>query len=225
MAKNKKTRKVTQKKNQTAKRMQVMSNIPTANRKYKDTVFRMLFYNGTEKAEEYWENSLSEAYENLSGEPRLELKVITLNINEGYNKELMEECQILREYAQYVAKVRNYTKEMELDAAVERAVNECIREGILEEFLRANRAEVIAMSIFEYDKEEEDKKLRKAEYEAGYDTGFDAGKQTGLEVGISKGKKEIIQLMLDAGESLEKIVQYTGYTAEEIKELKEEMRG
>lgn len=323
MAKNKKTRKVTQKKNQTAKRMQVMSNIPTANRKYKDTVFRMLFsnkenllslynainrtayenledleivtlknavymgmkndlafiidmnlflyehqstynpniplrdlfyisaeyqklvnrkslyssslqkipapyfivfYNGTEKAEEYWENSLSEAYENLSGEPRLELKVITLNINEGYNKELMEECQILREYAQYVAKVRNYTKEMELDAAVERAVNECIREGILEEFLRANRAEVIAMSIFEYDKEEEDKKLRKAEYEAGYDTGFDAGKQTGLEVGISKGKKEIIQLMLDAGESLEKIVQYTGYTAEEIKELKEEMR-
>ena len=324
MAKNKKTRKVTQKKNQTAKRMQVMSNIPTANRKYKDTVFRMLFSNkenllslynainrtayenledleivtlknavymgmkndlafiidmnlflyehqstynpniplrdlfyisaeyqklvnrkslyssslqkipapyfivfcnGTEKAEEYWENSLSEAYENLSGEPRLELKVITLNINEGYNKELMEECQILREYAQYVAKVRNYTKEMELDAAVERAVNECIREGILEEFLRANRAEVIAMSIFEYDKEEEDKKLRKAEYEAGYDTGFDAGKQTGLEVGISKGKKEIIQLMLDAGESLEKIVQYTGYTAEEIKELKEEMRG
>ena len=151
--------------------------------------------------------------------------MITLNINEGYNKELMEECQILREYAQYVAKVRNYTKEMELDAAVERAVNECIREGILEEFLRANRAEVIAMSIFEYDKEEEDKKLRKAEYEAGYDTGFDAGKQTGLEVGISKGKKEIIQLMLDAGESLEKIVQYTGYTAEEIKELKEEMRG
>ena len=324
MAKNKKTRKVTQKKNQTAKRMQVMSNIPTANRKYKDTVFRMLFsnkenllslynainrtayenledleivtlknavymgmkndlafiidmnlflyehqstynpniplrdlfyisaeyqklvnrkslyssslqkipapyfivfYNGTEKAEEYWENSLSEAYENISGEPRLELKVITLNINEGYNKELMEECQILREYAQYVAKVRNYTKEMELDAAVERAVNECIREGILEEFLRANRAEVIAMSIFEYDKEEEDKKLRKAEYEAGYDTGFDAGKQTGLEVGISKGKKEIIQLMLDAGEPLEKIVQYTGYTAEEIKELKEEMRG
>ena len=185
----------------------------------------IVFYNGTEKAEEYWENSLSEAYENLSGEPRLELKVITLNINEGYNKELMEECQILREYAQYVAKVRNYTKEMELDAAVERAVNECIREGILEEFLRANRAEVIAMSIFEYDKEEEDKKLRKAEYEAGYDTGFDAGKQTGLEVGISKGKKEIIQLMLDAGESLEKIVQYTGYTAEEIKELKEEMRG
>ena len=88
-----------------------------------------------------------EAYENLIGEPRLELKVVTLNINEGHNNELMEQCQILREYAQYVARVRKYTKEME--------------------FLRKNKSEVIAMSIFEYDKEEEEKKLRKAEFEAG----------------------------------------------------------
>ena len=133
------------------------------------------------KEEECWENSLSEAYENLTGEPRLELKVITLNINEGHNKELMEQCRTLREYAQYVAKVRKYTKE---------------------NFLRANRAKVIAMSIFEYNKEEEDKKLRKAEYEAGYDD----------------GKQEIIRAMLKAGEPLEKIVQYTGYTVEEIKD-------
>ena len=123
----------------------------------------------------------SEAYENLIGEPRLELKVVTLNINEGHNNELMEQCQILREYAQYVARVRKYTKEME--------------------FLRKNKSEVIAMSIFEYDKEEEEKKLRKAEFEAGEE---------------SKAK-EIIGLMLSAGEPVEKIAQYTGYTIEEIK--------
>lgn len=122
----------------------------------------------------------SEAYENLIGEPRLELKVVTLNINEGHNNELMEQCQILREYAQYVARVRKYTKEME--------------------FLRKNKSEVIAMSIFEYDKEEEEKKLRKAEFEAGEE---------------SKAK-EIIGLMLSAGEPVEKIAQYTGYTIEEI---------
>ena len=122
----------------------------------------------------------SEAYENLIGEPRLELKVVTLNINEGHNNELMEQCQILREYAQYVARVRKYTKEME--------------------FLRKNKSEVIAMSIFEYDKEEEEKKLRKAESEAGEE---------------SKAK-EIIGLMLSAGEPVEKIAQYTGYTIEEI---------
>ena len=165
----------------------------------------------------------SEVYENLIGEPRLELKVVTLNINEGHNNELMEQCQILREYAQYVARVRKYTKEME--------------------FLRKNKSEVIAMSIFEYDKEEEERKLREAEYEAGYNSGkqdgynsgkqdgynsgkqdgYNSGKQdgynSGKQDGFTEGKCEIIHLMFDAGESLEKIAQYTGYKVEELKNL------
>ena len=165
----------------------------------------IVFYNGTVKKEDCWTNYLSEAYENLTGEPNLELKVITLNINEGHNKELMEQCQILREYAQYVAKVREFAGNTELNAAVELAVNECI-QNILAEFLRKHKSEVIAMSIFEYDKEEEEKKLREAEYEAGYD----------------EGKKEIIRRMLEAGESVEKITQYTGYKTSELQKLLKE---
>ena len=166
----------------------------------------IVFYNGTVKKEDCWTNYLSEAYENLTGEPNLELKVITLNINEGHNKELMEQCQILREYAQYVAKVREFAGNTELNAAVELAVNECIQNNILAEFLRKHKSEVIAMSIFEYDKEEEEKKLREAEYEAGYD----------------EGKKEIIRRMLEAGESVEKITQYTGYKTNELQKLLKE---
>lgn len=45
----------------------------------------LVFYNGTQKKEEQWENCLSDAFENLSGEPKLELKVTTLNVNEGHN--------------------------------------------------------------------------------------------------------------------------------------------
>ena len=131
----------------------------------------IVFYNGTEKKEDRWENALSDAYETPDKEPRLELKVLTLNMNEGHNKELMEQCQILREYAQYVAKVREYARRKELDEAVEQAVNDCIQSGILAEFLRKNKSEVIAMSIFEYDKEEEARKLREAEYEAGVEAG------------------------------------------------------
>ena len=127
----------------------------------------IVFYNGTERQEDSWVNYLSEAFETPPDEPNLELKVITLNINEGHNPKLMEQCQILREYAQYVAKVRSYTARMPLNEAVTHAVNDCIKEGILEEFLRKNRSEVIAMSIFEYNKEEEERKIRKAEYEAG----------------------------------------------------------
>lgn len=166
----------------------------------------IVFYNGTVKKEDCWTNYLSEAYENLTGEPNLELKVITLNINEGHNKELMEQCQILREYAQYVAKVREFAGNTELNAAVELAVNECIQNNIFAEFLRKHKSEVIAMSIFEYDKEEEEKKLREAEYEAGYD----------------EGKKEIIRRMLEAGESVEKITQYTGYKTSELQKLLKE---
>lgn len=60
----------------------------------------IVFYNGLEKKKDYWVNHLSEAFENQSGDPKLELEVLTLNINEGHNKELMEQCQTLKEYAQ-----------------------------------------------------------------------------------------------------------------------------
>ena len=56
-----------------------------------------------------------------------EMKVTMLNINEGHNRELMEQCHILREYSQYVARVRKYAARMELNEAVERAITECIR--------------------------------------------------------------------------------------------------
>ena len=106
-----------------------------------------------------------------SREPALELKVLVININEGYNQKLMESCQILKEYAQYVSKVRTYKKTLKLNEAVEKAVEECIQEGILREFLLKHRAEVVAMSIFEYDREWEEEILRKEEFEAGRELG------------------------------------------------------
>ena len=155
----------------------------------------IVFYNGTEKNEDRWVEYLSESYENMSGEPNLELKVIILNINVGHNIKLMEECQTLREYAQYVAKVRRYSEEMELNTAVECAVSESIQEGILKEFLQKNRAEVIAMSIFEYNEEEEKRKLRKAEYEAG------------MAEGVMKTKKETAISLAEMGLSVQQIAQ------------------
>ena len=150
----------------------------------------IVFYNGTEKEKDSWVNHLSEAFENLSGAPKLELEVLTININEGHNSELMEQCQTLREYAQYVACVRRYAKEFELNEAVKLAVDECIRNDILSEFLRANKSEVISMSIFEYDKEEEERKLRKTEYEAGVAAGFSDGFNNGFNSGIDTAKKD-----------------------------------
>ena len=147
----------------------------------------LVFYNGTEQVADREELRLSTAYENQQGEPDLELKVTLLNINEGHNKELMEQCRILREYSQYVARVRKYAAQMELNEAVERAVTECIREGILAEFLSRNRAEVMRVSIFEYDQELEEKKYREAEYEHGRQDGYDVGMQEGRAAGVREG--------------------------------------
>ena len=41
--------------------------------------------------------------------------------------------------------------------------------------MRRNRAEVVMTSIFEYDKEYEEKKLRKTEYEYGVEVGETRG--------------------------------------------------
>ena len=151
----------------------------------------MVFYNGSAKQEDSIEYKLSDAYISKVEEPSLELKVTVLNVNEGHNEELMRHCTTLREYAQYVAKVRRYTVDMGLNAAVKQAIDECIAEGILEDFLRKNRPEVEMTSIFEYNKEEEEKKLRKAEYELGVEdgtrTGIEIGTKSGIEIGTRNG--------------------------------------
>ena len=182
----------------------------------------IVFYNGTEKEKDSWVNHLSEAFENLSGAPKLELEVLTININEGHNSELMEQCQILREYAQYVDCVRRYAKEFELIDAIEQAVDECIQRNILSEFLRKNKAEVIAMSIFEYDKEEEERKLRKAEYEAGVAAGMKDGIKAGVADGISKGKilakKDAVSSLITLGLTVEQISSALKVDVETVKQ-------
>ena len=195
----------------------------------------MVFYNGTDAVDDRVELRLSNAYEHLAGEPDLELKVLMLNVNEGHNKELMEQCQTLKEYAIYVARVRKYTSEMNLNDAVVRAIDECIKEGILVEFLRKNRSEVKMVSILEYDKEWEEKKLRKAEYEAGRSEGIEIGKSEGIEIGKSEGIEigkskgieigrdkamaEFVCNMIKYGFSIEKIAEVTGKNAEQIQTI------
>ena len=151
----------------------------------------VVFYNGTKQIEDVDEFKLSSAYEYKTENPDLELRVTVLNVNEGHNKELMEHCQTLKEYAQYVARVRKYAsiQKLSLEEAVEYAVDECIKEGILAEFLIRNRAEVISMSIFEYDKDVEEKKLRKAEFAAGVESGKKEQLKQQIEKKLAKGKK------------------------------------
>ena len=174
------------------------------------------FYNGSRVISDKTEHRLSSSFAHSSSTPRLELIVTVLNINDGHNAELMQHCTILKEYAQYVSRVRSYAAIAPLEQAVQRAVDDCIQEGILADFLSRNRAEVISMSIFEYDKELEEKKLRKAEYEFG----FEEGEKAGLTKGYEHASFEIARRMLSLHEfSLEKIAAISGLSLSDLQKL------
>lgn len=113
----------------------------------------VVFYNGIEPLPEHSVLQLADAFSGKNGKPKLNLEVLVLNINAGYNQELMEHCRTLREYMIYVDTVRAYAKEMPFQEAVDRAISECISTGILADFLSRNQAEVKKVSIYEYDEE------------------------------------------------------------------------
>lgn len=173
----------------------------------------VVFYNGTDEMGECKEYRLSDAYESNSCEPSLELKVTMLNVNEGHNEELMKQCATLKEYAQYVSRVRHYAAVMELDVAVKRAIDECIKEGILMDFLSANRSEVELTSLFEYNKEEEEKKLRKAEYELGVEKGEEKGQ-------VKTMLRAVEKLVTNKGFSEQEACEALDYSPEEYEVAK-----
>lgn len=149
----------------------------------------VVFYNGTEEQPERRILKLSDSFEKRVEDPELELKVLMLNINPGYNKELMKNCQTLKEYCEYVACVRAFARKEGIKDAVEHAVTECIQKGILSEFLKEQRAEVVAMSIFEYNEEETMRRIREDEFEHGREDGKAEGKA-----------EDILELLADLGE-------------------------
>ena len=109
------------------------------------------FYNGTREQPEEQVLKLSDAYE---GHGDIEVKVTMLNINYGKNKKLMEACEPLREYAWLVDKVRTHQIEkMDLDAAVDAALDEMHDDFVIKSFLISNRAEVKNMFLTEYNEE------------------------------------------------------------------------
>lgn len=127
----------------------------------------VVFYNGRKKQPECSVSRLSDLFLNPTDEPEMELVVTVININKGNNQKLLDRCSSLREYMQYVDKVRTYSQTLQIDEAVNRAVDECIKEGILKEFLMKNKAEAIAVSIFEYNEEQHMESIRKEGFESG----------------------------------------------------------
>ena len=137
----------------------------------------IVFYNGQDERPDRETICLSDAYITEDEEVALELKVDILNINIGHNEDLLNACKTLKDYSEYVCRVRQYAKSMDIKIAVDRAIDECIREDILREFLSQNKAEAIKMSIYEYDQEKHMKMEREEHYTKGLKDGIAQGRE------------------------------------------------
>ena len=132
----------------------------------------IVLYNGTKQIEEKSVLKLSDAYEKKMEEPELELITTVLNINEGYNEKLKSACKLLQDYMTLITKIRENQKTMELQQATYRAIEECIREDVLKNFLIRHRAEVIAMMLYDFDMEKHIESEKAYEYERGIEKGI-----------------------------------------------------
>ncbi len=162
----------------------------------------IVFYNGTQEQPDEQILTLSEAFQkSKEGEYEdgcLECYARMLNINYGHNRELMQKCRRLEEYATFVLKVREHTTKdpKNLSKAIERAVDECIEEGILADILTTQKAEVLEMALTTFDRELYEQGLR----EEGEARGRILGEQKNLvetyqEFG--KNKEEAIKKLID----------------------------
>jgi len=139
--------------------------------------FFVTLYNGLEPQPERREMKLSDLYEPKPEEKdiNLELKVVQLNINPGFNEELKKSCKPLQDYVTLVEKIRYYENEYELDAAVERATEESIREGILSDFLLKQKKEAQQMIIYDMTDEQIREVIRRAARREGRAEGREEG--------------------------------------------------
>ncbi len=105
---------------------------------------------------------------------------------------------------------------MPIELVVELAINECITEGILADFLLQNKAEAIEMSIFEYNQEAHMKCVRQEGYEAGWSEGHAAGHATGHVAGQLQ---QLVTLVRDGLLPLEVAIQRCGISKREFQEI------
>ena len=112
----------------------------------------IVFYNGKENQPEKYEYKLSDCFEKETDNPQLELKCIVYNINKGNNAELLNRCGFLKDYMIFIDYVRYYydEKNLNLGDSIEYAINRCIDEDVLKEFLINRREEVAKVTNLDF---------------------------------------------------------------------------
>ena len=193
----------------------------------------VVFYNGVNEQPPIRVMRLSDLYAHKDEIPNLELVVIQYNINNLGDCTLMDRCEPLKEYSEFIGCIRSNLKTMDKGEAVDSAIDYCIGNDILKDFLTNNRNEVRSMSLFEFDAEEHEKAIKQIAYEDGYDKGelegYNkgelAGYDKGEEAGAIRGRAELILSMFNSGKTPKQISDFCGLDLKEVKKVIEQSDG
>jgi hypothetical protein len=159
----------------------------------------IVLYNGKIKYPDYMELKLSYAFKDIDGlklpgsSVPLELIVQVYNINYGHNSEILKKCETLDGYSKFIGKIREYQKKKNpLEEAAINAINYCIKNNILKDYLEAHASEVLNMLITEWNQEEY------------LEVAIEEAREEAREEGREDGHKEIFELF-EQGLSLDEI--------------------
>jgi len=185
----------------------------------------IVLYNGKDKMPERQELRLSDSFKGFgSGEiPNMECIVKIININKGFNEELANRSETLNGYENFVYFVREHEKSMSRSQAIQRAIDDCMRQDILRDFLQDNASEVRNMLFTKWDwnvaKRVWQEEARETGMEEGRKEGIAIGEARGIAVGETKGVLRTAQQMKGKGFSSVVISEITGLSEDEIEHL------
>ena len=196
----------------------------TTNRKYKDTVFRMLFNNKKEALglynnlfdTEYTDESLIDivTLEDVLFIPRKNDVAFTMN-----GRFVVTKKDTLEQYSRFIQIIEDCRKSEEnLDEVMKTAVNMAIENNILTEFLKENGSEVRNMLTLEYDEET----ARRVEREEAMEEGRKEGREEGRREG-EQARRQLIISCLRKFKSCEVVADILDISVEEVQKIKDNM--
>ena len=173
-----------------------------------------VFYNGEEPYPSDKTLKLSDAFIEKITETNLELTVKIININQRNHHPILKNCKMMQEYSIFVETVKKW-KEMDPQNGFQKAVEECISNNILCEYLKRKTKEVLNMLLAEYDYETDIAVQRAEEREIAFSEGI----QQGFYDGSYQKALETAKLMKGMNYPISDICTISGLSVEEIQAL------
>lgn len=174
-----------------------------------------VLYNGTDEMPEKKELRLSDSF--LVPAQGYEWTAYMLNINAGHNAKIMRHCPELNGYAELIRRIREeQSRGIKAEEAVSHAVEQCIRDGILADYLRRLRGEAIGMLLTEFNEKEWEETVREESREEG--------RQEGRQEGISIGSEMLARLLQQLTPGSEEFNRALYATEEERRQLYKEYK-